>query len=136
MSTITKKLINTSYRAFKSQIRAESTFKAAVLKEPGKPLVIETRKRPKLQGNQVRVQVSYCSVNSGDCAHFRSQKDVPFVPGYEFSGEVIEAGEDVKKEQVRKGEKVGGLSVDKFGGFAQECVVSIDKFSIRFGFLG
>lgn len=118
-----KRFLSTVFRKFSSQVRSESSYKAAVLKEPGKPLEIEERKRPKLGENQVRVQVSYCSVNSGDCAHLRSRTDVPFVPGYEFSGEVIETGKDVKPEQALKGEKVAGLSVDGFGAFAQECVV-------------
>lgn len=41
-----------------------------------------------------------------------------------MAGEVIERGKDVKNEQVMNGERVVGLSLSTFGGFAEQCVVS------------
>lgn len=109
-------------------MRLGSTYKAAVLKEKGQPLVIEERPISKLSKTQVRIQVQYCSVNSVDCLSFTDgSKKLPFVPGYELSGEVVEVGKDVTNEQILCGEKVAALSLKEFGGFAEQCVVSIDK---------
>lgn len=108
------------------QLRLSSSFKAALLTEPEKPLTIDTKSSPKLEKNQVRIQVHYCSVNSVDCASFSDgSKKLPFVPGYELSGEVIEVGKEVTNEQIICGEKVVALSLEKFGGFSEQCVVSI-----------
>lgn len=105
--------------------RFGSSFKAAVLKESGKPLVIEEQKIKKLEKNQVRVQVRYCSVNSHDVEFFKQPNlKVPLVPGYELSGEVLEVGEGVSKVAAQVGNRVAVLSARK-GGFAEQCVVII-----------
>lgn len=109
-----------------SQVRLSSNYKAAVLKEIGKPLVIDEKAPVKLGKNQVRIQVQYCSVNSVDCISFTdSSRKLPFVPGYELSGEVVEVGKGVTNEQIILGEKAAALSLEKFGGFAQQCIVGI-----------
>lgn len=103
-----------------------ASYKAAVLKEIGKPLDIEEKKASSLKKTQVRINVHYCSVNSVDVGHFsETDKDLPFVPGYELSGEVVEVGKNVTPEQVIVGERVAALSLEKFGGFAEECIVNI-----------
>lgn len=101
-------------------------FKAAFLKQVQVPLVIECKEREKLKKDQVRLKVKFCSVNSVDCITFRDgskNKQYPFVPGYELSGEVIELGKDVPNEDLRIGETVAALSLSKLGGFAEECIV-------------
>lgn len=109
-----------------SQLRLGSNYKAAVLKEIGKPLAIEEKAPGKLNKNQVRIQVKFCSVNSVDCINFTSSSGkLPFVPGYELSGEIIEVGKGVTNEQIILGEKAAALSLEKFGGFAEQCIVSI-----------
>lgn len=110
--------------------RYASTFKAAVIAEYGKPLAIQERKQVKLKSNQVRVQVSYCSVNSVDNHKFKhGGGELPFIPGYELSGEVLEVGNDVRGDKVTVGEKVVGLSLENFGGLAEQCVVSFLSFT-------
>ncbi|XP_060528897.1 quinone oxidoreductase-like protein 2 homolog [Cylas formicarius] len=113
-------------------VKLASTYKASVIKEAGKPLVIEERKQSKLKPNEVRVQVSYCSVNSADCYKFKQPgTDLPFIPGYELSGEVTEVGSDIQRQQIGVGEKVASLSLEHFGGLAEQCVVNIgDVFRI------
>lgn len=119
---VLKQAIKTNER-----IQKASSFKAAVIEELGKPLTIIERKPEKLKPNEVRIQVAYCSVNSVDCLKFKETKDtdIPFTPGYELSGEVLEVGKDVSKEQAIVGDKVVGLSLETFGGFSQQCVVKI-----------
>lgn len=128
---LTKYLLKTIFSKYSTksqQVRLGSTYKAAVLKETGQPLVIQDNPIAKLNKTQVRIQVNYCSVNSVDCLSFSdASKKLPFVPGYELSGEVVEVGKDVTKEQILCGEKVAALSLEKFGGFAEQCVVSSFK---------
>lgn len=128
---LTKYIFNTirsKYSCKSQQVRLGSTYKAVVLKETGQPLTIEEKPITKLTKGQVRIQVQYCSVNSVDCLGFSDgSKKLPFVPGYELSGEIIEVGKDVTKEQIICGEKVAALSLEKFGGFAEQCVVGRSK---------
>ncbi|CAH0554375.1 unnamed protein product [Brassicogethes aeneus] len=108
----------------KSQQRLSSSFKAAVLIKPGEPLQIQERKQEKLKSNQVRVKVSYVSVNSVDCVKFKTgDPNLPFIPGYELAGNVIEVGKEISKEKVMVGDRVAGLSVENFGAFAEECIL-------------
>lgn len=121
-----KKLFHSSLVKPKSISRLSSTYKAAAIVKPGEPLEIIDRKVEKLKANQVRIQVVYCSLNSVDCQKFRQNEgDFPFIPGYEFSGEVLEKGNDVKNEQAIVGDRVAGLSLQHFGGLAEQCVVNI-----------
>lgn len=105
------------------QNRLGSTYNAAVLQEIGKPLVIEEKKIKKLDKKQVRIQVNYCSVNTFDVESFKNTNlKLPFVPGYELAGEVLEIGEEVDKISAQVGDRVAVLS-SNFGGFADQCVV-------------
>lgn len=125
-------LVRTAKRLVQSTIlkptkRLSSTYKAAAIVKPGEPLEIVDRKVQKLKPNQVRIQVVYCSLNSVDCQKFRQEEgEFPFIPGYEFSGEVLERGNDVQNEQIIVGDRVAGLSLQNFGGLAEQCVVNIN----------
>lgn len=100
-------------------------FRTAIITEHAKPIEIVEKKQVKLKSNQVRVQVSYCSLNSVDSYKFKQGGgELPFVPGYELSGEVLEVGKEIGADQISVGEKVVGLSLENFGGLAEECVVS------------
>ncbi|XP_019877455.1 quinone oxidoreductase-like protein 2 homolog [Aethina tumida] len=110
-----------------NQSRLKGTFRAAVLTKKGEPLSIQERPIEKLKSKQVRVKVAYVSVNSVDCHKFRhGGGELPFIPGYELAGEVIEKGKDVGNEIIRVGERVAGLSLMHFGGFAEQCILDID----------
>lgn len=47
---------------------------------------------------------------------------LPFVPGFEVCGEVLEVGSDVSTLAV--GSKVIGMNKEGLGGFAEECIIS------------
>lgn len=76
---------------------------------------------------QIRIKVHYCSVNPSDVeivGGFHEYKPkLPFVPGYEMAGEVVEVGKDAKESGFKIGDKVIGLNKESCGGFAEECVV-------------
>ncbi|XP_065331865.1 quinone oxidoreductase-like protein 2 homolog [Cloeon dipterum] len=107
-------------------IRRASTFKAAVLKEVGQPLKIDEIKSGKLAKDQVRLKVNKCGVNSADLqickGEYHIKPKLPFVPGFEVAGEVLEIGSGVKT--LQKGDRVVGLNKDLFSGFAQQCVLN------------
>lgn len=48
---------------------------------------------------------------------------LPFIPGYEVSGEILEVGSKAA-EGLKVGDKIVGLNKDLFSGFAEECVLS------------
>lgn len=120
-----KKILHSTIIKPKNVSRLSSTYRAAAIVKPGEPLEIVERKIDKLKSNQVRIQVVYCSLNSVDCQKFRQEDgEFPFIPGYEFSGEVVEKGNDVQNEQIIVGDRVAGLSLQNFGALAEQCVVN------------
>ena len=81
----------------------------ARLLEPGKIQVFPCE-MPKAKADEVLIQMEYCGVCGSDVAYFRDgrigRREVtfPYVLGHECTGEVIEAGADVKNVAV--GDKV------------------------------
>ncbi|KRT82867.1 hypothetical protein AMK59_4144 [Oryctes borbonicus] len=129
-SNLARNLVRSYFTNFSTsveQFRSLGTYKAAVLKKLNEPLVIEEKIQQKLSTNDVRIKVNFCSVNSVDCMSFKeTTRELPFVPGYELSGKVIEVGKNITNEQIIIGERVAALSLEKFGGFAEECVVNVN----------
>lgn len=82
----------------------------------------------KLHKDEVRVKVNYCSLNQSDLLMCKGEYDItpklPFVPGHEISGEIIEVGSEATKEGFTNGQKVIGLSKDDYGGLAQKIALS------------
>lgn len=98
-------------------------YRAALCKELGKPLVVEqVPAAEKLKASQVRIAVHSCGINFADIlmclGKYQDKPNLPFIPGAEIAGEVIETGEGV--EQLSKGDRVFGLI--PIGGFAEECI--------------
>lgn len=123
-----------------------AAYRAAVLHEISAPLVIEDvavstqLKNSEVSRNyqshhlvpikysaylQVRVEVYTCGVNASDIlicnGQYGVKQKMPFVPGFEVCGEVIEIGPLVKN--FSKGDRVIGLKKDGYAGFAEECIV-------------
>ena len=75
--------------------------KAIVCKEYGPPenLLVEDIQLPHLEPNQVRIAVKACGVNFPDfliiAGNYQVKPPLPFTPGAELSGEIIETGSDV-----------------------------------------
>ncbi len=99
-------------------------MKAVVCKEYGPPekLVVEEIPPPPLGPGQVRVRVRACGVNFPDTLiienKYQFKPPLPFSPGGEVAGEVIEVAPDVKN--VRPGERV--IATGLCGGYAEEMV--------------
>ncbi|XP_042898297.1 quinone oxidoreductase-like protein 2 homolog isoform X2 [Parasteatoda tepidariorum] len=106
-------------------MRLVHNFKAALLKEFGDELVIKDLPSiSKLNESEVRIKVLRCAVNVADtliCSgKYDQEPKLPFIPGYEFSGEILEIGSKVKNLYV--GDKVIGLNKDNYSAMATECI--------------
>jgi len=75
------------FKGLVTSVRLASKYKAAVLKEFGKPLEITELERKALKKNEIRVGVYCCGINTVDKHNVFGDKgskpEVPFVPGFE-----------------------------------------------------
>ncbi|XP_064371684.1 quinone oxidoreductase-like protein 2 isoform X2 [Dromaius novaehollandiae] len=98
-------------------------YRAALCAELAKPLLVRDVRSPPLQPRQVRVGVHYCGLNFADilaCQGLYQEKHtLPFTPGMEFSGTVMETGGNVSA--VKEGCRVVGVTGTT--AMAEECVV-------------
>lgn len=82
---------------------------------------------PKPAKNQLLIQVEACGVNFPDVLiiqnKYQFKPELPFSPGGEVAGKVIEVGEGVVQFQV--GQPV--LALCGWGGFAEKVVVDMDR---------
>ncbi|CAM4603192.1 quinone oxidoreductase-like protein 2 isoform X1 [Caretta caretta] len=97
-------------------------YQAVLCTELTKPLIIRNLPSPSLQPHEVRVGVRYCGVNFADilaCKGLYQKKHcLPFTPGMEFSGMVMETGANVST--VQEGDRV--IGVTGTSAMAGECV--------------
>lgn len=97
-------------------------YRAVLCTELTKPLIIRNLPSPSLQLHEVRVGVHYCGVNFADilaCKGLYQEKHcLPFTPGMEFSGMVMETG--AKVSTVQEGDRV--IGVTGTSAMAEECV--------------
>ncbi|XP_038113234.1 quinone oxidoreductase-like protein 2 [Culex quinquefasciatus] len=112
-------------------ILRQSSNKAVVLHEVGKPLVLEGVKRiEQLKDDEVRIKVHYCSLNSTDVQIIAGKcppelkVPLPFIPGHEVSGEVVEIGKN-NPNFLKRGDRVVAMNdlQDPNGGLISEMVV-------------
>ncbi|XP_060088467.1 quinone oxidoreductase-like protein 2 [Heteronotia binoei] len=98
-----------------SLLQPRRAYRAALCTELTKPLVIRDVPSSSLQPHEVRVRVRCCGVNFADilaCQGLYQEKhSLPFTPGMEFSGDVIECGVDVSS--VKEGDRVIGVANTK-----------------------
>jgi (R,R)-butanediol dehydrogenase/meso-butanediol dehydrogenase/diacetyl reductase len=86
-------------------------MKAAVFKEPGQPLVIETVPDPAPEPRQLIVKVGFCGICGSDLHSTRAGPAAlpcDSILGHEFAGEVVAVGSDLRREW-RGGERVCAL---------------------------
>ncbi|WP_258103643.1 NADPH:quinone oxidoreductase family protein [Marinoscillum sp. MHG1-6] len=78
---------------------------------------------PKPQEGEVLIKVNYCGVNFPDTliiqGKYQFRPELPFVPGGEVAGEVLEVGTNVKK--LNRGQRV--LAAMGWGAFGEKVVV-------------
>jgi NADPH2:quinone reductase len=100
-------------------------MKAVLCKEFGPPgaLSVEQVAEPELAAGQVRIGVKACGINYPDllmiAGKYQVQPQMPFSPGAELAGDVIEVADDV--DNIRPGKKV--VCATGFGGMAEEICV-------------
>src|SRR5512133_2989662 len=77
-------------------------MKAAVLEEYGKFTWKETAV-PEIRDNEVLIKVAYAGICGSDqhifLGEFHPRSPVPFIPGHEFAGMIVETGPQVKNFQ-------------------------------------
>jgi NADPH2:quinone reductase len=100
-------------------------LKAILCKAYGTPddLVLEDIAEPELADGQVRISVKACGVNFPDvlmiAGKYQMQPPMPFSPGAEISGDILEVGAGVTRLQV--GQRV--LALCGHGGMAEQVCV-------------
>lgn len=95
------------------------------LGEPAEVLRRTSLSDPSPEAGQVTVRVLACPVNFPDVLMCRGQyqvkPDLPFTPGVELCGEVIEVGHGV--ERFRRGDRVIGSATLPHGAFAESALM-------------
>jgi len=101
-------------------------MKAILCKEygPAEKLVIEDVPSPEVKGRGVKVRVKAAGLNFPDTLiienKYQLKPSLPFSPGGEMAGEVIEVGDKVTP-RFKVGDRVAGLT--GYGAFAEEVIV-------------
>ncbi len=104
-------------------------MKAVLCKAHGEPddLVYEETASPSVGPRDVRVAIHACGVNFPDILliqnKYQFKPDLPFSPGLEVAGEVIEVGPEVKR--FKAGDRV--MVTCGHGGFAEEVAADEDS---------
>jgi len=95
------------------------------LGDPAEVLTLVDGPSPAPGAGQVRVAVRASAVNFADTlmcrGEYQVKPDLPFVPGHEVCGDVLEVGEGVT--HVAVGDRVLGGTAIPAGGFATECLM-------------
>ena len=100
-------------------------MKAVLCKNFGTPknLVIEDIVEPDLNCGQVRIEIKACGVNFPDllmiAGKYQKQPPMPFSPGCEVAGNIIEIAPDVT--EFKLGQRV--VAITGFGGMAEQVCV-------------
>lgn len=104
-------------------------MKAVLCKEFGPPesLVVEDVAEPELGDGQVRIAVKACGINFPDllmiAGTYQHQPPMPFSPGAELAGDVIETAANVVN--IKPGQRVAAMA--GFGGMAEQICVDSGK---------
>lgn len=76
------------------------------------------------------IDVNYCALNGPDvllCENlYPREQSLPFVPGYELSGKLIQVGDEAKEAGYNVGDNVVALNKERFGGLAEKCIAEIN----------
>lgn len=85
-------------------------MRAAVLAEPGAPLIVQEILTPRPKRGEVLIRVAACGVCHSDLhvMHGSIPFPTPAVLGHEVSGTVVEVGQDVDRVDMKVGQQVVG----------------------------
>ncbi|XP_058033502.1 quinone oxidoreductase-like protein 2 isoform X2 [Ahaetulla prasina] len=96
-------------------LQSQRTYRAVLCTELKKPLVVRDVPSALLQSHEVRIHVRCCGVNFADILAcqglYQHQYPLPFIPGMEFSGDVVETGKAVTN--IKEGDCVIGVANGK-----------------------
>lgn len=101
-------------------------MRAVICSEFGPPeaLSVAELRRPVAGPGEIRIRVHAAPINLPDTliieGRYQLKPALPFSPGFEVAGEVVELGEGVQR--FRLGDRVMALMSAGFGGFAEEVV--------------
>lgn len=100
-------------------------------------LTLQAASTPSLAADQVLVKVAYAGVNPIDAktraglgwAAQQNKDNLPWVPGYDIAGKIVEVGDNVKSLEV--GERVAGFIGFPLqgGGYSEYVVVDAESLS-------
>ena len=100
-------------------------WKVAALGEPADVMAAVEAPLPEVGPGHLRVRVLATALNFPDVlmvrGHYQVRPDLPFTPGVEVCGEVLELGDGVAGFAV--GDRVVGTTAVPHGGLAQECLM-------------
>lgn len=105
-------------------------YRAIVCPELGPPEVlrIEEFDAPVLKSGEARIRIHSCGVNFPDllmvAGKYQTKPALPFTPGFEAAGEVIEVADGAK---AKVGDRV--ILRRKTGGFAEQAVAAPDELA-------
>lgn len=98
-------------------------MKAAVVHEFGKPLTLEELDIPSINSNQILVKMIACGVCHTDLhaasGDWPKKPTLPFIPGHEGVGTVVEVGSNV--DWIKKGDIVGVPFLYSACGHCEHC---------------
>ncbi|XP_008116000.2 quinone oxidoreductase-like protein 2 isoform X1 [Anolis carolinensis] len=95
-----------------SFLQPQRAYRSAICMEVNKPLVVQDVPSALLQPHEVRIRVRCCGVNFADILAcqglYQEKRSLPFTPGMEFSGDVMETGKAVTA--IKEGDRVIGVT--------------------------
>jgi len=113
-------------------------MKAAVCKEPGKPLEFEDISLRKLEDDEVLIKVHYCGICHSDIhiidGHWADRVKYPVIPGHEVVGIVVDKGKNVRNIEV--GDRVGVPWVYSSCGICDYCLEGEEQFCPEYKITG
>ncbi|WP_193073762.1 NADPH:quinone oxidoreductase family protein [Pseudomonas sp. FME51] len=90
---------------------------------PAETLILGDMDSPGIGPSDIRIRVHAAAINFPDNliiqGQYQAKPPMPFTPGFEVAGEVIEVGSDVTSYNV--GDRIMALTRDGYGGFAEEA---------------
>ncbi|TFF95533.1 MAG: hypothetical protein EU544_02555 [Promethearchaeota archaeon] len=91
-------------------------MKAAVFEDIKKITYTEDYPKPTPGPDDVILKVKYCAICGSDISNFKYKMyQTPLIMGHEFSGEIVEVGENVNEYKV--GDRAIGINVLQEGGY-------------------
>lgn len=77
-------------------------MRGAIFQEKGKIIIKDDIPEPKIKGNEVLIQVKNCGICGSDVESYQSGALIlsGIILGHEFSGEIVEIGDSVKKWKI------------------------------------